>query len=443
MVRKMKEINNSDSNNNSNSKSLFSEAKRHIVGGVNSPVRSFKSVGGNPIFFDSAKGCILKDVDGNSYIDYVGSWGPMILGHGHSAVVKGLEKQIKKALSFGASTEIEIKLAELIKKVIPFVKQIRMVSSGTEATLSAVRLARGYTQKDKIIKFAGCYHGHGDGFLVEAGSGNLTLGKPNSLGVTKATAKETLIAHYNDIESVKKCFLKYPNQIAAVIIEPIAGNMGLIPSEKIFLLELKKICKKNKTLLIFDEVMSGFRVALGGAVEYYGIEPDLITLGKIIGGGMPVGAFAGKEKIMKHLAPLGGVYQAGTLSGNPVSMVAGYETLKYLIENKKEVYSELEQNARDLEEGLRTILDGKNIPHIIHRVGSMMGLFFTELKEINSFKQVLKINQKRYVDFFKHSLQNGVYFPPSPYETFFVSLAHGKKEITKTLNILNKINIPF
>lgn len=423
--------------NFSKSKTAFQEAKEYIVGGVNSPVRAFNSVGGHPIVFKKANGAILTDIDNNEYIDYIGSWGPMILGHGHPQVIEAIQKQIQDAISFGAPTEIETEIAKLIVKNLPHVDLIRMVNSGTEATMSAIRAARGYTKKEKIIKFEGCYHGHGDSFLIKAGSGGLTLNIADSLGVTQQTAANTLIGKYNDIESIQKLFESYPNEIAAVIIEPIAGNMGLIPAQIEFLEQLRKLCTQHGTVLIFDEVMTGFRIGFCGATEHYKIYPDLITFGKVIGGGLPVGAYGGKKEIMECVAPLGGVYQAGTLSGNPISMTTGLTTLQILY-NSKNIYSVLEENTKYLCQNLIQIFQEKSIPVVINQVGSMFGIFFTEDKEVNNYQQATKTDKKMYTKLFHFLLQNGIYIAPSPFESFFVSMMHNKKITDKTLQVIEK-----
>lgn len=417
------------------SKSAFEQAKKYIVGGVNSPVRAFNSVGGDPIVFKKANGAILTDIDNNEYIDYVGSWGPMILGHGHHQVIEAIQKQIQEAVSFGAPTEIETEIAKLIVENLPHVDLIRMVNSGTEATMSAIRAARGYTKKEKIIKFEGCYHGHGDSFLIKAGSGGLTLNIADSLGVTQQTAANTLIGKYNNIESVKKLFESFSDEIAAVIIEPIAGNMGLVPAQIDFLKQLRELCSQHETVLIFDEVMTGFRIGFCGATEHYKIYPDLITFGKVIGGGMPVGAYGGKKEIMECVAPLGEVYQAGTLSGNPISMITGLTTLQ-ILNNDKNSYSILEENTKYLCQNLIQIFQEKNIPVVINQVGSMFGIFFTEDKEVINYQQATQTDKKMYAEFFHFLLQNGAYIAPSPFESFFVSIMHDKKIIDKTLEII-------
>ncbi len=414
----------------SKSKTLFERANRSIPGGVNSPVRAFKSVGGNPLFLSHGKGSKIYDVDGNEYIDYVGSWGPLILGYSHPRVVKAIQDEAAKATSFGAPTEIEIELAELIIEMVPSIEVVRLVNSGTEATMSAVRLARGYTGRNKIIKFVGCYHGHGDSFLIQAGSGATTLGIPNSPGVTPGTVADTLLADFNDIESVTKLVEQFPGEIAAVIVEPVAGNMGVIPPEPGFLEALRNITRENGILLIFDEVMTGFRVARGGAQELYGITPDLTTLGKVIGGGLPVGAYGGKHEIMEKVAPSGPVYQAGTLSGNPLAVRAGLETLR-LINNDK-FYVNLEQKAQMLEEGLRYNLKKLDLPFCMTRVGSMSCLFFTP-DSVVDYSSALKSDTEKFGRYFSHMLEEGIYLAPSQFEAAFLSAAHSEDDIQKTV----------
>ena len=413
------------------SENLFSEAKNYIPGGVNSPVRAFKSVGRNPIFIKRGEGSKLIDVDGNEFIDYIGSWGPHLFGHNPPFIKEALLQAIENGTSFGAPSELEVNIAELITELIPSVELVRMVNSGTEATMSAVRTARGYTGKEKIIKFEGCYHGHADFFLIKAGSGALTLGIPTSPGVTKGNAADTLIADYNDIESVKKLLRANKNQVAAIIIEPVAGNMGVVKAKKEFLNELRNICSEEKTVLIFDEVMSGFRVTKGGAQELFDIKPDLSTFGKIIGGGLPVGAFGGKKEIMEMIAPSGPVYQAGTLSGNPLAMAAGYAALNY-IKNNPEIYTKLEEKSSYLEKGLNNNLKtlGKNFS--INRAGSMLTLFFVE-EEVNDFKTAVKSNTDLFSKYFNEMLNRGIYLPPSQFEALFISTAHSKDDLDKTI----------
>lgn len=413
------------------SENLFEEAKKYIPGGVNSPVRAFKSVGGNPIFMKKGEGAFLFDEDGNKFIDYIGSWGPHIFGHNPSFIKKALYDAIENGVSFGTPAEIEVKMAKLISELVDSVEMVRMVNSGTEATMSAVRAARGFTGKDKIIKFEGCYHGHADFFLIKAGSGALTLGVPTSPGVTKANANDTLVADYNDIESVKKLFHENKNQIAAVIIEPVAGNMGVVSASKKFLSELRELCTNENSILIFDEVMTGFRLSKGGAQELLGMKPDLSTFGKIIGGGLPVGAFGGKKEIMEMIAPSGPVYQAGTLSGNPLAMSAGYAALSYIKEHP-EFYSELEKSSAYLELGFKENLKklGKNFA--LNRVGSMLCMFMTE-NEVNDFKSALTSDTKLYGKYFHEMLKRGIYLAPAQFEAVFVSSAHTKELLDKTI----------
>ena len=398
----------------------FSEAKKFIPGGVNSPVRAFKSVDSTPVFFEKGKGSKMIDIDKNEYIDCVSSWGPLIFGHANENIINSIIETSKNGTTYGASTEIETLIAKKIVDMVPSVEKVRMVNSGTEATMSAIRLARGYTNKEKIIKFSGNYHGHGDSFLIKAGSGAVTLGLPDSPGVTKNIAKDTLIANFNNIESVEKLFNDNSKNIAAVIVEPIAGNMGLVKPQKTFLQELRNLCNKFKSVLIFDEVMTGFRVAAGGAQELYGVHPDLTTLGKIIGGGLPVGAYGGKKEIMNLLAPEGPVYQAGTLSGNPLAMSAGLTVLN-LLENK--VYEKLEYISKKIEDGWNeNIIETKTKAHIA-RVGSMMTLFFSDKNQINNYNDALELNTVQYARYFKSMLNMGVYLPPSQYECLFLSTA--------------------
>ncbi|PIW69732.1 MAG: glutamate-1-semialdehyde-2,1-aminomutase [Ignavibacteriales bacterium CG12_big_fil_rev_8_21_14_0_65_30_8] len=410
---------------------FFNEANRYIPGGVNSPVRAFKSVAGNPIFIERGEGSKFYDVDKNEYIDYIGSWGPHLLGHNPQFIKEALFEAIENGVSFGTPTELEIKIAKLIIEMVPSIELVRMVNSGTEATMSAIRLARGYTKKDKIIKFEGCYHGHADSFLIKAGSGALTLGVPTSPGVTKNISKDTLIGDYNNIDSVKNLILKNKNLVAAIIIEPIAGNMGVVPAEKSFIKGLRKLCDEEGIVLIFDEVMSGFRVAKGGAQELLGIKPDITTLGKIIGGGLPVGAFGGKKEIMELIAPSGPVYQAGTLSGNPLAMSAGFTVLNYLKE-KPSVYLELEGSSSYLANGFKDNLKNIKKNFAFNRVGSMMCMFFTEEKVID-FKTALKSDTLVYGRYFHEMLKKGVYFAPSQFEALFVSTAHTKEDLDKTI----------
>ncbi len=418
------------------SKELFEQAQKHIPGGVNSPVRAFKSVGGNPVFIKKGIGSKIYDVDDNEYIDYIGSWGPHIFGHNPAFINNAIADALKNGSSFGAPTESEVIMADLICELVPAIQKVRMVNSGTEATMSAIRLARGFTHKDKIIKFEGCYHGHGDSFLIKAGSGALTFGVPTSPGVTIGTAKDTLIAKYNDINSVKNLISENKNEIASVIIEPVAGNMGVIKAKLDFLNELREICTNEKIVLIFDEVMSGFRVAKGGATEIFGIEPDLITLGKIIGGGLPVGAFGGKAEIMNHISPLGDVYQAGTLSGNPLAMSAGIAALTH-IKDYPEIYDELEEKALYLEKGFKRNLEEFGFDYHINRVGSMLCQFFTD-KIVVDFESAICSDTNLYANYFHLMLNQGVYLPPSQFESIFVSTAHSKDDLDKTIDAHRK-----
>ncbi|HKJ81968.1 MAG TPA: glutamate-1-semialdehyde 2,1-aminomutase [Ignavibacteriaceae bacterium] len=410
---------------------LFNEAKRYIPGGVNSPVRAFKSVGGNPLFIKNGAGSKLYDVDGNEYIEYIGSWGPHLFGHNPPFIKEALLKAIEDGTSFGAPTELEVKIAKLITKLVPSVELVRMVNSGTEATMSAVRAARGFTKKEKIIKFEGCYHGHADYFLIKAGSGALTLGVPDSPGVTKANAADTLVADYNDIGSVKKLIKENKNEIAAIIIEPIVGNVGVIRAKDDFITELREVCSEEKIVLIFDEVMTGFRVAKGGAQEVLGIKPDLSTFGKIIGGGLPVGAFGGKKEIMEMIAPSGPVYQAGTLSGNPLAMSAGYAALSHINENK-ELYEKLEKSSKYLEDGIKENIKKLNKNFTINRVGSMMSLFFTDKKVID-FKSAVTSDTNLFGKYFQTMLSQGIYLAPSQFESLFISTVHSKEDLDKTI----------
>ena len=412
------------------SKKLFQEANKVIPGGVNSPVRAFKSVNGTPLFITKGIGAKMYDADGNEFIDYIGSWGPHLFGHNPPFIKKALSEALENGTSFGAPTETEIKMAELVTELVPSVEMVRMVNSGTEATMSAVRLARGYTGKPKFIKFEGCYHGHADYFLIKAGSGALTLGVPNSPGVTEGNAKDTLVARYNDIDSVYELFDKNKNEIAAIIVEPIGGNMGVVPAKKEFLQALRKLCDEQNCVLIFDEVMTGFRVARGGAQEVYGINADLTTFGKIIGGGLPVGAFGGKREIMETLAPVGPVYQAGTLSGNPLAMAAGVAALTY-IKNNPNIYSELEEKASWLENAFKENLNKLNKNFAMNRVGSMSCMFFTE-NEVTNFDDAVKSDVKLYAEYFHGMLKRGIYLAPSQFEAMFISTAHGNEMLEKT-----------
>ena len=415
---------------------LYKEAKLHMPGGVNSPVRAFKNINGNPIFFKKAKGPYLIDADNNMYIDYIGSWGPMILGHSNPKIIKAVSRQLELGTSYGAPTSIESDTAKLIKKCFPSIQKIRMVNSGTEATMSAVRLARGYTNKTKIIKFDGCYHGHVDSLLIKAGSGVSTFGLPDSPGIPNELAKKTLSCEFNNKDSFLKIFNKVKNDLAAVIVEPIAGNMGFVPGDKSFLKLLRKKTSENNSLLIFDEVMTGFRVSLGGAQELYGIKPDLTTLGKVIGGGLPVGAFGGKKKVMDCLAPNGPVYQAGTLSGNPLAMAAGSTLIKLLID--KNPYKDLERKAKNLLEGMKEIFDRYDIPFSTNQIGGMFGFFFSEELPSN-LVDVENTNDKQFKKFLNKCIDNGIYFAPSKFEAGFISTKHTKTEISNTIKIVEKI----
>lgn len=410
---------------------LFQQAQKHIPGGVNSPVRAFKGVGGDPVFFSSAKGAWLTDVEGKRYIDYIGSWGPMIAGHAHPQIIEAVQKACVNGLSFGAPTAIETDMADLLCELVPSMELVRMVSSGTEATMSAIRLARGYTGRDKIVKFEGCYHGHADSLLVKAGSGALTLGEPSSAGVPKSLAEHTLTLRFNDAEAVKQCFAELENQIACIIVEPVAGNMNCIPPAPGFLQALRDICDQSGAVLIFDEVMTGFRVALGGAQALYDVTPDLTTLGKIVGGGMPVGAFGGKKDIMHAIAPLGPVYQAGTLSGNPVAMAAGLATLNLI--QAPNFHQQLGQQTAKLTTGLEQHAKAAGIPLTTNQVGGMFGFFFTDAPEVQYFEQVMACDQERFKRFYHGMLQHGVYLAPSAFEAGFVSIMHGDSEIEVTL----------
>ncbi len=415
----------------SKSDDLFAQARRFIPGGVNSPVRAFNGVGGTPRFIERADGAYIFDVDGQSYVDYIGSWGPMILGHNAPVVREAVLEAVERGLSYGAPTGVEVTMAEKVNQLVPSMEQVRMVNSGTEATMSAIRLARGFTGRDKILKFEGCYHGHADCLLVKAGSGALTLGQPNSPGVPADFAKHTLTATFNDLESVKTAFEAAPADIACIIVEPIAGNMNCIPPAPGFLEGLRAICDQYGALLIFDEVMCGFRASLGGAQQRFGIKPDLTTLGKIIGGGMPVGAFGGRREVMEYLAPTGPVYQAGTLSGNPVAMAAGLATLNAI--SAPGVYEQLEQTTKRLVDGLQAAADRHGIPFTTTQVGAMFGFFFTEEKNISSYDQVTRCDLEAFKRFFHLMLEEGVYLAPSAFEAGFMSLAHGEQEIAHTL----------
>lgn len=420
----------------SHSQKLIDLAKQVIPGGVNSPVRSFNAVGGTPVFFSHAKGAYLYDEDGNDYLDYVGSWGPMILGHQHPDVISALHVAIDKALSFGAPTKLEVEIAQKICELMPSIEMVRMQNSGTEATMTAIRLARGFTGRNLLIKFEGCYHGHSDSLLIKAGSGALTFGQTSSAGVPEDLAKHTLCLPYNDIQALSDAFAKFSSEIAAVIIEPVAGNMGCVPPIPGFLQTLRDLCTQHHAVLIFDEVMTGFRVDLGGAQAYYDIQPDLTTLGKVIGGGMPVGALGGRKDIMSYLAPLGPVYQAGTLSGNPIAMTAGLATLKQL--TQPNFYSNLKDSTQTLATGLLDIAERTNTPLQVYHVPGMVSLFFSE-NPIRNLNDVKASNTEKFNAFFHGMLNKGVYLPPSAYETWFVSAMHTDAEIQKTLQAVEQV----
>jgi len=415
-----------------NASNLFSEAKKVIPGGVNSPVRSFSGVGGTPVYIDHAKGAYIFDNENKQYIDYVGSWGPMILGHAHPEVIDVVKQTAEKGLSFGAPTELETAMAEKVCELIPSIEKVRMVSSGTEATMSALRLARGYTSRDKIVKFEGCYHGHSDSLLVKAGSGALTLGVPSSPGVPEAVAADTITLTYNDSEQVKATFAEIGSEIACIIVEPVAGNMNCIPPVEGFLETLRQVCDEHGCVLIFDEVMTGFRVGLQGAQGVYGVTPDLTTLGKVIGGGMPVGAFGGKNEIMDYLAPVGPVYQAGTLSGNPVAMAAGLKTLELI--SKPDFYTNLTKTTEKLVSGIKERANQAGIAMTSNQVGAMFGLFFSKEQKVTGFSQVMECDQELFKSFFHGMLEQGVYLAPSAFEAGFVSVAHTDEDIEKTLD---------
>jgi glutamate-1-semialdehyde 2,1-aminomutase len=415
--------------NTTTSDNLFASARERIPGGVNSPVRAFKSVGRNPIFMKKAADSKIWDVDGNEYVDYVGSWGPMILGHAHPRVIEALKRAAESGTSFGAPTELEVKMADLICSIMPSIEMVRMVNSGTEATMSAIRLARAYTKREKIIKFEGCYHGHGDSFLIKAGSGAMTLSVPDSPGVPAGVASGTLNAQYNNLESVKQLIQQH--QVAAIIVEPVVGNMGCVPPGKGFLEGLRQLCTQNGIVLIFDEVMTGFRVALGGAQQLYGIKPDITTLGKIIGGGLPVGAYGGRREIMELVAPSGPMYQAGTLSGNPLAMTAGYETLS-ILKNDPLFYQRLEQLSARLAEGIARNIKELGLSLTQNRVGSMSTLFFTD-KTVIDYQTATASDTKRFGTYFRRMLELGIYLAPSQFEAGFVSVAHTTEDIDKTV----------
>jgi len=422
----------------SRSEDLFKAAQTHIPGGVNSPVRAFKGVGGTPVFFKKGEGAYLFDEDDNQYIDYVGSWGPMILGHAHPDVINAVRDVLDNGLGFGAPTAIETVMADKVCEIMPSIEMVRMVSSGTEATMSAIRLARGYTGRDKIVKFEGCYHGHSDSLLVKAGSGALTLGEPNSPGVPASLAEHTITLTFNDIDNVRQAFAEVGGQVACIIVEPVAGNMNCIPPKEGFLEGLREVCDEYGSVLIFDEVMTGFRVALGGAQAYYGIKPDLTTLGKVIGGGLPVGAFGGKREIMEHIAPLGPVYQAGTLSGNPLSMSAGLAMLNAL-QQTSGIHEQLAAKTELLTQGLESQALLHNIPFTTSAVGGMFGLFFTEQTEVNSYAAATACDTERFAAFFQGMLKEGVYLAPSAYEAGFMSAAISAADIEKTIEAAGRV----
>ncbi len=416
----------------SNAESLFERARQVIPGGVNSPVRAFGSVGGTPRFIKSAKGAYITDSEQNEFVDYVGSWGPMLLGHAHPDVIDAVQKAATHGLSFGAPTELETQMAELLCKIVPSIDSVRMVSSGTEATMSAIRLARGFTGRDNIVKFEGCYHGHSDSLLVKAGSGALTLGVPNSPGVPAAFAQHTLTLPFNDIDALNQLFADQGDSIACIIVEPIAGNMNFVEPVPGFLEGLRQVCDKHGSVLIFDEVMTGFRVASGGAQERYNVMPDITTLGKVIGGGMPVGAFGGRKDIMDHIAPVGAVYQAGTLSGNPIAMAAGITTLELL--SAPGFHQQLDDTCGTLMSGLRELAGKHNVDFCASHAGGMFGLFFTNASKVSSFAQVMACNAEHFKTFFHTMLEHNVYLAPSAFEAGFISAAHTKTEIDKTLS---------
>jgi glutamate-1-semialdehyde 2,1-aminomutase len=419
------------------SSQLFIEANEVIPGGVNSPVRAFKGVGGFPIFIKEAKGAYLYDEDGNKYIDYINSWGPMILGHAHEPVVNAIIEKAKKGTSFGTPTVLETKIAQLAISMVPNIDKIRFVNSGTEACMSAIRLARGYTKRDKIIKFSGCYHGHSDSFLIAAGSGLSTFGVPNSPGVTEGTAKDTLLAKYNDLEHVKALFEANKNEIAAIIVEPVAGNMGCIPPKEGFLTGLKQLCKENGAILVFDEVMTGFRLAKGGVQELYQVAADIVCFGKVIGGGLPVGAFAARNEIMNLLSPLGPVYQAGTLSGNPLAMAAGYQMLLEL-NSDKEIFKRLEEKTAYLERGIHKVLAENDIEFTINRVGSMISVHFDK-NEVYDFETAKNGDNERFKKFFHELLKRGIYIAPSAYETWFITDALSYEDLDFTIQSIQEV----
>ena len=418
------------------SSELFKQAQEVLPGGVNSPVRAFNAVGGTPIFVEKAQGAYLYDADGNKLIDYIASWGPLLFGHAYAPVIEAVTQRAKKGTSFGMPTEVETLIAQKALSMVPNVDKIRFVNSGTEACMSAIRLARGYTKRDKIIKFSGCYHGHSDSFLIAAGSGATTFGVPNSPGVTQGTAKDTLLANYNDIDSVKELFIAYPGQIAALIIEPIAGNMGCVLPKEGFLEALRALCTEHEALFIMDEVMTGFRLAKGGAQEALHIQADIVTFGKVIGGGLPVAAFAARTEIMDHLAPVGAVYQAGTLSGNPLAMSAGLAMLEQ-IENQPEVFESLDKKTAYLQEGIQKLLTQAGIPHQVNRFGSMCSVFFTE-EPVTDFASAQRADHLRFKKYFHAMLSRGIYLPPSGYESYFLNDALSYADLDTTLEALRE-----
>nr|WP_310616599.1 glutamate-1-semialdehyde 2,1-aminomutase [Pantoea cypripedii] len=421
----------------SKSENLYAEAQRLIPGGVNSPVRAFTGVGGVPLFIERADGAYLYDADGKAYIDYVGSWGPMVLGHNNATIRNAVIEAASRGLSFGAPTEMEVKMAQLVCELVPSMDMVRMVNSGTEATMSAIRLARGFTHRDKIIKFEGCYHGHADCLLVKAGSGALTLGQPNSPGVPADFAKHTLTCTYNDLSTVRSAFEQYPEDIACIIVEPVAGNMNCIPPQPDFLPGLRALCDEFGALLIIDEVMTGFRVALGGAQAYYDVTPDLTCLGKIIGGGMPVGAFGGRRDVMAALAPTGPVYQAGTLSGNPIAMAAGFACLTEVAQPG--IHTTLTERTTQLANGLLDAAEEAGIPLVVNHVGGMFGLFFTNAKTVTCYQDVVQCDVERFKRFFHLMLEEGVYLAPSAFEAGFMSVAHSEEDINNTIDAARKV----
>lgn len=413
------------------SQQLFTEAQAYIPGGVNSPVRAFQAVGDYPVFIQKGKGSKITDVDGNEYIDYISSWGPLLLGHGNELIKEAIRETLENGTTFGAPTKLEIEMAEMVVDAVPSIEMVRMVNSGTEATMSAIRLARGYTKRNKLVKFEGCYHGHADHLLIKAGSGAMTFGVPSSPGVPEAIASETLTASYNNLDSVKALFEQYPDQIAAVIVEPIAGNMGLIPPVEGFLEGLREVTEQNGALLIFDEVISGFRASYGGAQKVYNIMPDLTCLGKIIGGGLPVGAYGGKKEIMSQVAPAGPVYQAGTLSGNPLAMAAGMAALKQM--QDESLYANITAKAKALVDGFQQAADEAGVSVVINHSGTLLTVFFTEEKQVTSYKEAMTCDTAKFKVFFQSMLNQGIYLPPSQFECIFLSAAHSDEDIARTI----------